>query len=102
MTKPLVVISGLPGSGKSTLGGQLARTLSLRLLDKDDILERLFESKGLGNAEWRKALSRESDEMLKTEAALPGGAVLFPTGTCPACLPIPELLPAGFLNSPTA
>ena len=39
-----IVVSGLPGSGKSTLGQQLATALGLPFLDKDTILERLFEA----------------------------------------------------------
>jgi shikimate kinase len=46
MRKPFVVISGLPGSGKTTLGRRLAPALTLPFIDKDDILDRLFESKG--------------------------------------------------------
>ena len=41
---PFVVVSGLPASGKSTLSRRLATALSLPMLDKDDILEGLFES----------------------------------------------------------
>jgi gluconate kinase len=52
MRKPFVVISGLPGSGKTTLGRGLASALQLPFIDKDDILNRLFELKGVGNAAW--------------------------------------------------
>jgi predicted kinase len=76
MAKPFVIVSGLPASGKSTLGRQLARALALPLLDKDEILERLFDAKGVGNTEWRRALSRESDLVLQTEASASSGAVL--------------------------
>jgi len=76
MDKCFIVVSGLPGSGKSTLAQQLAPALGLPLLDKDVILERLFESKGLGDIEWRRALSRESDLTLETEATASDGAVL--------------------------
>jgi tRNA uridine 5-carbamoylmethylation protein Kti12 len=75
MRKPFVVISGLPGSGKTTLGRQLAPVLSLPLIDKDDILDRLFELKGIGDAAWR-ALSRESDVILQNEATNSKGAIL--------------------------
>ena len=37
--RPFVVISGLPGSGKTTLARRLAQALNLPLIDKDDILE---------------------------------------------------------------
>jgi adenylate kinase len=76
MDKYYVVVSGLPGSGKSTLGQQLAPALGLPLLDKDAILERLFESKGVGDVEWRRTLSRESDLLLQAEATASKGAVL--------------------------
>src|SRR5262245_20053438 len=76
MERPLVVISGLPASGKTTLGRLLAPALKLPLLDKDDILEALFESRGTGDDAWRRALSRESDSVLQAEAAASAGAVL--------------------------
>jgi len=74
--KYFVVVSGLPGSGKSTLARELASALGLPLLDKDAILERLFESRGPGDATWRCLLSRESDQILPTEAIASDGAVL--------------------------
>jgi hypothetical protein len=64
MRKPFVVISGLPGSGKTTLGRRLAPALNLPLIDKDDVLDRLFAAKGVGNAAWRRTLCRESDVVL--------------------------------------
>src|SRR6185503_2185997 len=76
MDRRFVVVSGLPGSGKTTLARQLAPALGLQLIDKDDILERLFESKGIGDAAWRRALSRESDTIFQDEAAASPGAVL--------------------------
>ena len=76
MGEVFVIVSGLPGSGKSTLAQQLSPALGLPLLDKDAILEQLFESKGMGDSEWRRSLSRESDLMLQTEAATSRGAVL--------------------------
>ena len=76
MRKPFVLISGLPGSGKTTRGRRLAPTLNLPLIDKDDILDRLFESKGVGDAAWRRRLSRESDVILQQEASNSSGAVL--------------------------
>jgi glucokinase len=76
MPAPVVVVSGLPGSGKTTLGRQLAAALGLPLFDKDDILERLFESRGVGDAAWRRALSRESDGILQRNASEVDGAVV--------------------------
>jgi glucokinase len=76
VTKPYVVISGLPGSGKSTLARRLAPLLNLPVIDKDDSLERLFEIKGTGDAAWRRALSRESDQLFQEEAFQARGAIL--------------------------
>jgi hypothetical protein len=76
MRKPFVVISGLPGSGKTTLGRRLAPVLNLPLIDKDDILDRLFASKGVGDAAWRRTLSRESDAILQDAATNSNGAIL--------------------------
>lgn len=69
-------MSGLPGSGKTTLGRGLARALDLPLLDKDEILEGLFDSLGIGDAEWRSRLSRAADEVLRRLAMESGGAIL--------------------------
>jgi predicted kinase len=71
-----LVMSGLPGSGKTTLGRSLARALDLPMLDKDEILEGLFDSLGIGDAEWRSRLSRSADEVLRRLALQSGGAVL--------------------------
>src|SRR4029453_4876249 len=76
MRKPFVVISGLPGSGKTTLARRLAPNLGLPLIDKDDILDGLFESKGSGSAAGRRAGSRRSDAILQREATPSNGAVL--------------------------
>jgi chloramphenicol 3-O-phosphotransferase len=71
-----VVLSGLPGSGKSTLARQLAPALNLAVIDKDEILEHLYDSQGTGDAGWRRSLSRESDARLQAEATASHGALL--------------------------
>ena len=76
MRRLFIVVSGLPGSGKTTLARRLADALALPLIDKDDILEQLFDSKGVGDAAWRRALSRESDVIFQRKAATSDGAVL--------------------------
>ena len=50
---PATVMSGLPASGKTNLG--------LPCLDKDDLLERLYDSEGVGAWKQRRLLSRNSD-----------------------------------------
>ena len=82
-----VVISGLPGSGKTTLGRRLAYALALPLIDKDEILDRLFESKGVGDSAWRRNLSREADVLFRSEAAASNGAVLVSHWRLPGMRP---------------
>jgi len=74
--RPFVLVSGLPGSGKTTLARRLAPALGLPLIDKDDILDRLFQVRGVGDAAWRRTLSRESDLIFRRDATSSRGAVL--------------------------
>jgi AAA domain len=76
MQKRFVVVSGLPGSGKTTLAWRLASVLELPVIDKDSILEGLFDLKGVGDTEWRRMLSRESDRILQAQASASEGAIL--------------------------
>jgi len=80
---PFLVISGLPASGKTTLGHRLAQALGLPILDKDEILEALFEGLGVGDAEWRNRLSRSADVVLQRLADQTAGAVLASFGRHP-------------------
>ena len=73
---PYIVVSGLPASGKTTLSRGIAAEFGLPLIDKDDILERFFESMGIGDAKWRQLLSRTSDVAMQHIALDSGGAVL--------------------------
>ena len=76
MRHRFVIVSGLPASGKSTLGRAIASALNLSFLDKDEILEGLFDRVGVGDSVWRTKLSRTADEVLCREAhALPGAVV---------------------------
>ena len=71
-----IVVSGLPASGKSTLGVSIAERLGIPCLDKDDFLERLYDSEGVGNWSHRGLLSRKSDELFRKEAGLLDAVVL--------------------------
>jgi hypothetical protein len=66
-------------------------------LDKDAILERLFESKGPGDIEWRRSLSRESDLVLQMEAATLRGAVLVSHWHLPR-MPSDSGTPTGWIS----
>lgn len=71
-----VVVSGLPASGKSTLSRHLAAALGWSVIDKDAILESLYDSLGVGDHAWRYRLSRASDDILFTLAGHAKHAVL--------------------------
>jgi thymidylate kinase len=74
--RPFVVVSGLPGSGKTTLARQLAGRLRLPLLDKDDVLTALLETVDAADPDQRHQLSRASDRVLRAITERTAGAVL--------------------------
>ena len=64
-SKPLViVISGLPCTGKTTLGLRIAQEFSLSFVSKDGVKESLFESLGWSDREWSKKLGAASFHLL--------------------------------------
>lgn len=67
-----VVVSGLAGSGKTTVATPLAEALGITLISKDSIKEALFEAIGVGDWEWSKTLSRAADAaMVEIASRLP-------------------------------
>lgn len=72
----LVVVSGLPASGKTTVGRLLSERLSMPLIDKDAILEAMFDSLGCQDRDERSRLSRASDEVLYALAETSHAAIL--------------------------
>lgn len=76
VTARLVVVSGLPASGKSTVGAALAECLGMPVIDKDAILEALFETLGSPDLLERRRLSRASDEVLYALARASPAAVV--------------------------
>ena len=84
---PLIILIGLPGSGKSTVGRQLARRLSLPFTDSDHVIEQrigcsirdYFERDG--EAAFRdveQAVIQELTQAGSGVLATGGGAVLRP------------------------
>jgi AAA domain len=72
-----VVVTGLPGAGKTTVGRALAALLDVPFLDKDDILDDLLDQ-SQWPLEQRSELSRRADVVFETQARLyaDGEAVL--------------------------
>ena len=60
----LVVVTGAPGVGKTTLGQALAHALELTLISKDDVKEALFDSIGTGDRAWSQKLGIASFDLL--------------------------------------
>ena len=54
----LLIVNGLPGSGKTTLSRELAPRLGLPLISKDDIKELLFDQLGWSDREHSKLRAR--------------------------------------------
>jgi predicted kinase len=72
----LVLVTGPPASGKTTLAQPLARHLGLPLLGKDTIKEALFDSLGTGDRAWSRRLGAASYAVLLTLARELPAAVL--------------------------
>lgn len=65
MAKPLVLlVTGAPASGKTTLSRRLAADLRLPLIARDDFKETLFDTLGWSTVEWSQKLGRASFELM--------------------------------------
>ncbi|MCD4704502.1 ATP-binding protein [bacterium] len=60
----LIIISGLPCTGKTTLSKKIADKFKLPLINKDSIKESLFDSLGFKDREWSKKIGIASYKTL--------------------------------------
>ena len=60
----VVLVTGAPASGKTTIARRIARELGLPYLGKDLIKEELFDTLGWSNREWSKRLGLASMQLL--------------------------------------
>src|SRR6185437_3895614 len=60
----LIIVTGLPATGKSTLARELARRLRVPLIGKDMIKEPLLDMLGAGDSERSRLLSTASFAVL--------------------------------------
>ncbi len=60
----LIIVHGLPATGKTTIAQQLARDLSLPLASKDMFKETLFDTLGWRDRAWSQQIGRASIALL--------------------------------------
>lgn len=63
-TPLLILVSGLPASGKTSLAEEIGKALALPVMNKDAIKELLFDTLGWSNRDWSKKLGAASMELL--------------------------------------
>ncbi len=60
----LIIIAGLPATGKTTLANKIAERLHLPVLEKDEIKEELFDTTGYRNREEKRMLDLAGNAIL--------------------------------------
>ncbi len=75
----LVVITGAPATGKTTLGRQIGHDFALPFFSKDDVKDRLFDALGWSDREWSRKMGSASFQLLFAiaEAQLAAGRSLI-------------------------
>lgn len=64
MSGSYIVVTGAPGSGKTSLARPLAAALHVPLLAKDVVKETLFDELGIGDRLWSRRMGRASMAVL--------------------------------------
>jgi predicted kinase len=60
----VIIVTGLPCSGKTNLGRQISSQFKIPFISKDGFKERLFDTLGWSDRAWSKKLSGASYEMM--------------------------------------
>ena len=65
MSAPLlIIVSGAPGAGKTTVGKGIAQEIGIPFMSKDTIKESLFDTLGYGDRDWSMRLGAASIGLL--------------------------------------
>ena len=63
----LIIITGLPGSGKTSIARVLQHTLTLPLISKDSIKEVLFDELGYSGRDWSKKIGQATFALMDVQ-----------------------------------
>jgi predicted kinase len=85
--KSVVLVNGIPGSGKSTLCAALGPSLRIPLLAKDTIKEALFDTLGVVDRAWSMKLGMASAKVIWALVRSSHGPVLIDSNIAPATRP---------------
>lgn len=71
---PIILVNGVPASGKSTVAEILGRRLSMPILTLDTIKEAFFDHLGIGDRDYNRLLGKASYEAIfRSIAGFPDG-----------------------------
>lgn len=65
----LVIFTGLPGTGKTSISQHVSRELSLPLIAKDTIKEIMYDEIGIGDKSWSGKLARATLQIMSHTTA---------------------------------
>ena len=68
--KYLILVTGLPASGKTTISKRLAVEFGLHYIGKDEYKIKMYEEYGFSSAEEKKALDNRSEELMYSDLHL--------------------------------